>query len=495
MRKHLVKTLLSSAIAVAYGATTQAAVLTLQPDDGKDAQVANGGQADSNFGSYDNLITNWGGNLRSIGLVEFDLSALPAGASIVSATLSLFHSSNACPDCRYDVFRVTSAWEESTVTFNSAPTFDSTAAASLIIGDGSSNVFRDWDVTSLVAAWASGAFANHGLWVEEIPVQGDAIAYFDSSDSSAGLEPRLTIEYADASTGELVFNPKGVGHIQYVPYFSTQEGNVTAISIVNTDTVNGKVLKVRFRGASNSDDVYDFQVFLSPGDVWTAGISQGSDGKSRLDTADKSCTLPANVNGAFISSRTPAAGGVAETREGYIEILTMADIVQGASGSDQRALYTATKHVKGVAPCTTSVLSALTYENAADYMAPPTTGLMANWSIINVNRIVAYSGAAAAIEARDAAGEPGPGRLVYWDQRSIPLSPAEANANTADPLLRGATPAIAGARYDLPDLSTPYLPDLPTCPFCQARALSDAITAQEIASEFYNEAWARRPTW
>jgi hypothetical protein len=77
---------------------------------------------------------------------------------------------------------------------------------------------------------------------------------------------------------------------------------------------------------------------------------------------------------------------------------------------------------------------------------------------------------------------------VYWDQRSIGLSAAEANANTADPLLRGATPVVAGARYDLPDLSTPYLPDLPLCPFCQARALSDAITAQEIAAEFYNEA-------
>ena len=287
--------------------------------------------------------------------------------------------------------------------------------------------------------------------------------------------------------GSLVFNPQGVGHIQYVPYFSTQEGNVTAISIVNTDVKNGKVLKVRFRGASNSDDLYDFQLFLSPGDVWTAGIAQGADGRSRLDTTDKSCTLPANVNGAFVTSRISAAGGVAETREGYIEILTMADIVASGDG-DQADLYKATKHVKGVAPCTSAVLTALTHENAANFMTVPTTGIMANWSIINVNKVVAYSGAAAAIEARDAAGEPGPGRLVYWDQRSIPLTVTEANTNTADPLLRGATPAIAGARYDLPDLSTPYVPDLPICPFCQARALSDAITAQEIAGEFFNEA-------
>ncbi len=273
------------------------------------------------------------------------------------------------------------------------------------------------------------------------------------------------------------------------------KGNVTAINIVNTDTVRGKVLKVRFRGASNSDDVYDFQVFLSPGDVWTAGISQGADGRSRLDTSDKSCTLPANINGPFITGRLPAAGGVAETREGYIEILTMGNIVKVPTFIDEcspgfNELYTATKHVKGVAPCTSSVLTALTNENADEYMSEPTTGIMANWTIINVAKIVAYSGEAAAIEARTTGGAPGVGNLVYWDQRSTPLSPSQANGNTADPLLRGATPVIAGARYDLPDLSTPYLPASvnPTCPFCQARALSDSITVQQIAGEFYSEA-------
>jgi len=271
-----------------------------------------------------------------------------------------------------------------------------------------------------------------------------------------------------------------------VPYFSTQEGNVTAVNITNTDTVNGKVLKVRFRGASNSDDLYDFQVFLSPGDVWTAGIAQSASGRARLDTMDASCTLPASVNGAFITGRISRAGGVNETREGYIEILTMADIVKGADKSNQLALYTATKHVKGSAPCTASVLTALTHENASSYMAAPTTGIMANWTIVNVqaNKYYGYAGAATAIEARDADSLPIAGNLVYWDQRSTPLTQDEILAGTADPLIRDG--AIVGARYDLPDLSTPYLPGS-SCPFCQARALSDAITVQEVAGEFYSE--------
>jgi hypothetical protein len=300
-------------------------------------------------------------------------------------------------------------------------------------------------------------------------------------------------DYSVPAASSLVFSERGIGHILYVPYFTTQEGNVTAINIVNTDTYAGKVLKVRFRGASNSDDLYDFQVFLSPGDVWTAGISKAASGLSQLATADKSCTLPANVNGAFIDTRISPAGGAAETREGYVEILTMADILPGTD------LYKATKHASGVAKCTASVLTAMIggdwYRpddeyNADDYMSVPTTGIMANWTIINVDKVVAYSGAATAIEARDSTGEPGWGNLVYWDQRSKKLDPIEIEYNTADPLIRSG--AIVGARYDLPDMSTPYLPNpaFPysvDCPFCQAEALSDSIAAYEVAGEFYSE--------
>lgn len=303
------------------------------------------------------------------------------------------------------------------------------------------------------------------------------------------------------STSVLEFNPRGVGHILYVPYFSTQAGNVSAVNIVNTDTVNGKALKLRFRGAANSDDVYDFQVFLSPGDVWSAQIFNNN-GISRLETTDKSCTLPATVNGNFIITRTlgpVAAERPGETREGYIEVLNMGDIYDdGSSGlsmTNSQKLFVATKHVNDVAPCTSSVLTALTHENASNYLTLPTTGLMANWLIINVERKYSYSSAAPAIEARTAPnGDPGEGKIVYWDQRGIALSCLEANANTADPLLRYSpadcsgtptTPWVAGARYDLPDLSTPYTTSAGS-PFAQSLQLSNTIATVDAAGEFFN---------
>lgn len=191
---------MATVAALVFTHAAHAAVLTLQPDNGIDAQLVNDqgafGLASTNYGSYSNLITNWGGNLRSIGLIQFDLSALPAGAMVSSATLALFHVHNNNDGSQYDIFRVTSPWDEGTVTFNTAPTFDPAAVSSLVIADGSTSLFRDWDITSLVLGWADGSFANYGMWIEEVPVQGNATAYFSSSDGAGALsDPILTINY------------------------------------------------------------------------------------------------------------------------------------------------------------------------------------------------------------------------------------------------------------------------------------------------------------
>ena len=315
---------------------------------------------------------------------------------------------------------------------------------------------------------------------------------------------------AGATATDLQFGNTGTGHMLVVPYFSTQDGNSTLLSIINTDETKGKAVKVRFRGAANSDDIYDFQVFLSPGDVWTANVSAGADGKSFLTTADASCTKPAKAtlnSTPFVTTRlNPAATAEVKannTREGYIEIFNMADIVKPAAGATN--LYTSIKHKNGVAPCAniaadavagTTASAAWTAINAetdnatltagAIGMAAPTTGLVANWTIINVPKSVAWSGAAAAIEAVDAAGVPAAGNVVYFPQTSTALTAAQALANTADPLMQGATPVVKGALYDLPDMSTPYVTGAAN-PSAQAAALANAIAATAVMNEFWTD--------
>ena len=308
--------------------------------------------------------------------------------------------------------------------------------------------------------------------------------------------------------------PDGIGHILLVPYFSTNNGNTTLLSIVNTDVTNGKAVKVRFRSAANSDDIFDFQVYMSPGDVWTAAVSQGADGRSTMTTNDKSCTLPFSINQSFITDRLPATADAATkaawTREGYVEIFNMADIADTASTTD---LFTRVKHVAGVAPCLSGAGTALLTElstNPATVAAAeggnlnfraPTTGLMGSWTIINVaGASVAWSDNMSAIRANVAAGgAAGTGRIVFSPQNNAATT-GDVNTLTSDPMIRtadvtGATaPKIAGLNFDLPDLSTPYTGVLavPTTtgagsPIEQANLVSRALAVTSISNEYLTD--------
>ena len=94
----------------------------------------------------------------------------------------------------------------------------------------------------------------------------------------AGAASADVVRMATSTATALELAEGGVGHALVVPYFNAQNGNMTVLHVVNTDTANGKAVKVRFRGAANSDDILDFQVFMSPGDVWTGAVTAGADG-------------------------------------------------------------------------------------------------------------------------------------------------------------------------------------------------------------------------
>ena len=329
----------------------------------------------------------------------------------------------------------------------------------------------------------------------------------------------------------LAVSEGGVGHALVVPYYNAQNGNMTVIHLTNTDTVNGKLVKVRFRSAANSDDVLDFQVFMSPGDVWTSAVTAGADGVATLTTADNTCTVPHLAKGqaqAFVQTRLPSYADAATkanlTREGYVEIFNMADITDvrawtadgtaSATGTQRSPLYNAVKHVNGVAPCSTLnttartlvdniATSALTENEAAkNGLQTPTTGLMGDWYIINVPQTTTFSGAATAIQATGATNARG--NFVHFPQLSTAAVTVTADANnlTADPLFRTTevltnanvapttVPALSLLNFDLPDMSTPYFAaaTAAAAPLAQAQALANALRVTSITNQYANDA-------
>ncbi|KQO23972.1 hypothetical protein ASF11_22220 [Acidovorax sp. Leaf76] len=336
----------------------------------------------------------------------------------------------------------------------------------------------------------------------------------------------------------MVVNSNNTGHMLVVPYYTVQNGNMSVIHLSNTDRANGKAVKIRFRGAANSDDVKDFQIFLSPGDVWTGAVLQGADGAASLFSTDKTCTVPAipSTGTPFATARLNTTANVNGTREGYVEIFNMADIpsvklysattpasgvVAGAAGTANSILYTATKHVAGVAPCSVAGSAArstldeiaLTNYTAAAHAASvgfagSTTGLAADWYILNLAQTTAFSGSATAIEARvGAAGVAGRANFVHFPQTDAGSAAfftglKTADTYTADPLLRTNVhnqakaavvgPVVTPLFIDLPDMSTPYLPgNAPAnaagdanLPKLQAVTLTAALSRTSVSNQY-----------
>ena len=281
-------------------------------------------------------------------------------------------------------------------------------------GIASADVIRGTGAANLPAG--TGETLTGGKW---------SAAGLPNTDAQLRLSPTNTVG--------LSVSEGGTGHSLVIPYFNAQNGNMTVLHVVNTDTVHGKLAKVRFRSAANSDDILDFQVFMSPGDVWTAAVTEGADGVAALTTADGTCTLPALAKGVpqpFVTDRlSEKAGNIAnQTREGYVEIFNMADIdglsMYGNGRTAKSALYTAIKHVNGTAPCTDAVLNAslanITDETVARAygLDTPTTGLMGDWYIINVAQSTTFAGAATALTAVKTVGgtDAGRGNFVHFPQ-------------------------------------------------------------------------------
>jgi len=337
---------------------------------------------------------------------------------------------------------------------------------------------------------------------------GNALAVTD-------FATRVAAGTAGSGTGATMYrNDGGIGHQLVFPYFTAQGANATLLSITNTDTANGKLVKVRFRGAANSDDLYDFQVALSPGDVWTASVTRdAATGAASLATSDKSCTLPASVNGAFNLQRVDG-GAAAQTLEGYVEVINMADILPNPTGSTvfTTGLFTAIKHVNGVAPCTAAVLAdklsvdrdyaQLTAPqangSAAVGLSAPTTGLTGDWVILNQTTTAAWSGSATALQVvNNSTFAPTTGNLVFWPQTAgTPSGVTAADTTalatvpstfTADPLL--TTGVVAIQNFDLPDLSTAYArtDGLGTTAITTAALQADLTTAQIAVTSVANQ--------
>ena len=131
---------------------------TLYPTDDSYVNEAGG---DNNYGLSHSLRVESDNSNTQRTFLKFDLSSIPTGSTINSATLYLYQYKAAGDSIRaYEIRKISNTWSESTITWNNQPGyFGVTSTTNVNTNDG----WKTWNVKSDVQSFVSGS-PNNG-WV------------------------------------------------------------------------------------------------------------------------------------------------------------------------------------------------------------------------------------------------------------------------------------------------------------------------------------------
>ena len=156
----------------------------------------------TNFGDSSDLTAGYaftGGADELDTYLHFDLSSIPLTATVVSAELYLclwdthnFYATG------YSLEDVDTTWDESTITWNNAPT-----STQVCTFDGPAEGFVGWykitdpALTALVQVWVANPAANNGLAIKPLPdIASTDQLYLSSREDSSGNAPKLAVRYS-----------------------------------------------------------------------------------------------------------------------------------------------------------------------------------------------------------------------------------------------------------------------------------------------------------
>ena len=156
------------------------------------------------------------------------------------------------------------------------------------------------------------------------------------------------IAAATSAQAQMYINNGGTGEVLVFPFYSAEAGNTTNVTIANTTTDN-KAVKIRIIEGENSQEVLDFNVYMSAEDHFSFAIAATEEGGGSLITNDNTCTVPQIAPGTAIPFRNfnyvgdineddPDTEtddeetffdntGIERTAVGYIEVIEMGQLL------------------------------------------------------------------------------------------------------------------------------------------------------------------------
>ena len=227
---------LGQVLAFAWAGTLWAVPATAATYDivaGRDSHLSST-SVNTNFGTATELrlITTPASSFRDV--VYFDLSGIPVGEAVISATLRVFVTDGS--PATVNIHRITDTWTESGVTWaNTAADFDPTVSGSFV----PANAFETTStVTGLVQAWRSGT-PNHGMMLIAANLNNEI--RMRSREGPTGQRPRLTVvttaapNFTMLKTSQVISDPlNGIVNPYRIP------GSTVRYTIVVANTAPGR---------------------------------------------------------------------------------------------------------------------------------------------------------------------------------------------------------------------------------------------------------------
>ena len=209
--------------------------------------------ATTNYGSVTTFEAGRKSNRTRRAVMKFDLSSIPAGAILESATLTLTKTGGDANTLTFSTHEVTQAWVEANTTWNNrqtgtawAPsvggTFKATAVSTTTIP--ATNGAYNWNLLSLVQAWFNGTSVNNGVLIKQANESAvDKKHVFGSSENgTAANRPKLTITYKLLGACTAVPNQNPLAASDTVTFTS---GSSVKINVKTNDIdPNGNALTV-----------------------------------------------------------------------------------------------------------------------------------------------------------------------------------------------------------------------------------------------------------
>jgi hypothetical protein len=281
VRMVVIAVLISGALAaLPPGATSAAApdapqagtaCLLLQPAAtiGKDAYIKQERPDETKGGDPELRVKNESGKLMR-SLLQFDLSGLPSGVVVTSATLSLFVKDASGGAYTINTHQVTNSWNEPQVTWkardkaakvlwtNLGSDYNSAVVSSAVVDD-TKNIWRTWDLTSLATTWLSNPASNLGVILEAPAGSPHGEKKFKSSDDgTAAQRPKLEICYSSGVAVDPDNSGDGVPGLTRTYAHVVHVGNITSAVNLSAASSMGwttRVLKdVNGNGVKDPDD-------------------------------------------------------------------------------------------------------------------------------------------------------------------------------------------------------------------------------------------------